>query len=133
MRFFAFCGFLERNLARSAIPNEEYASSITSGKPTEVTVGEYMLSLVLVAAMGGSLMCEKEVPATSELRGEFGAFFFFTIRGLGRGLGANTDGGPDVEGMLVKLPMVESVPTRGSCGGVKSESSSNKKGEKRLR
>lgn len=57
MGFFAVCDFLERILARSAMPNEEYGSSTASEKPTDVAVAGCMLSLVrLVAEIGGSLM-----------------------------------------------------------------------------
>lgn len=42
-----------------------------------------------------------------------------TIRGLGRGLGATTDGASNVGGTLVKLLMVVSIPPE---GGVKRDS-----------
>jgi len=50
MDFLAVCDFLERILARSAMSNDEYASSTTPEKSNGIEVSGCMLSLVRVVA-----------------------------------------------------------------------------------
>lgn len=57
------------------------------------------------------------------------AAFFITTRGRGRDFGAIANGATDVEGSLVKLPMVEGNPP----GGVKREPCASVDGDWRPR